>query len=541
MFAHTSDSIECLVLDTLCKRFKTDYTKRLRQTPIDKLVTDYLNGDIDPNAYTDPHEFSKDYLVYSFLRKWKGWDIGLDPEETALRGWTSSEQSCLHTNRFFDLPFRPDLPALRLISKIQRKIEKVIGLEPDFEELDKLCRWGPGATFDLRRTQPLDAASKMSSELSYTKRALAHFLRVIDPVWKDARGDLPMTEVRGNRCVMVAKNAKTHRPIAAEPTVNSFLQQAVGRYFKRCLKAFGINLKDQSINQRLAFAAIVDALSTIDLRSASDTLARAVVHLLLPKAWVTYLEDLRSPYTFLNGKWYRLEKFSSMGNAFTFELESLIFWAICSVVCENDDGPVSVFGDDIIVPRSAATRVVAALRYFGFETNIDKSFIDGNFFESCGKHYHSLEDVTPVYQKELCKSDLGELVRLHNRLYRWGKRNRMHLVKDAMSLIIEHTRSCHPKLGTLPETPHIEADLGFITDDHSRFKVNKHGDFTCRVLMTQNVSLYAIRPIDHQLFYAYKLRVPSSRNPHPDGGCGFVAGEQTRLLYKRVWRSSLVM
>jgi hypothetical protein len=70
---------------------------------------------------------------------------------------------------------------------------------------------------------------------------------------------------------------------------------------------------------------------------ASDTLAFEVVSWLLPNDWWWALEQCRSPVGVLpSGETIRYQKFSSMGNGYTFELESLIFWAISQQVCRSN-------------------------------------------------------------------------------------------------------------------------------------------------------------------------------------------------------------
>lgn len=535
MPTHISDDIEIAVMRTLCKRFKSGMSV-LAIDAIAKGPKAYLSLDIDPGAYKDAGAFSRDYLIYSFLRKWKGWESGADCERAAIDSWTAAERKNYHSNlRLCDVGSL-NTSELRFISKVQLKISRVLGTEPSFEVIDRLCKWGPGATFDIRRSDDLDTASKMLSDLTVTKRCAAHFQRVMDPVWNSVATMSP-SEVRGNRCVTVPKNAKTDRMIAAEPTANSFLQQGVGRFIRNRLKAFGVDLNDQSVNQELAFRAEVDELSTLDLSMASDTLCIEAVRLLLPPSWFDLLDDLRSPYSYLNGSWYRLEKFSSMGNAFTFELETLIFWALASVYCEELPYPVSVYGDDIILPRAKARGFVKVLAYFGFSVNVDKSYVEVHFFESCGKHYHSLEDVTPAYQKEIVKTDLPELIRIHNRLYRWGLRNGLHYVKDALKVVIDFTIRSHPKLKHIPRIPNGPSDRGFITATEDLVR-NRNGDFVCTVLEEVNVNVYLHFDREQVATYAYKLRSPATLNGSPEGLPTILAEQRTRLRKRVVWASS---
>lgn len=61
---------------------------------------------------------------------------------------------------------------------------------------------------------------------------------------------------------------------------------------------------------------------------------------------------------------------------------------------------VSVFGDDIICPTDCAKSVTAALVFFGFKLNEEKSFVSGKFRESCGGDYFKGLDMRPHYLKE---------------------------------------------------------------------------------------------------------------------------------------------
>jgi hypothetical protein len=227
-------------------------------------------------------------------------------------------------------------------------------------------------------------------------------------------------------CVIdtVPKNSKTHRVIAKEPTANGFLQKGFGGYLRGRLKRVGVNLDDQGDNQRAAKAAVKDRLATLDLKAASDTVALELVYELLPVDWALALDDVRSHEASLpTGERITLQKFSSMGNGFTFELESLIFWAICSSVSEvfSDSERVWVYGDDLIVSQRCAPQLVEVLSWAGFTVNTEKSFFEGRFFESCGKHYFDGEEVTPVYQKEVIDG-YQELIRGANRLVRCAHR-----------------------------------------------------------------------------------------------------------------------
>lgn len=185
------------------------------------------------------------------------------------------------------------------------------------------------------------------------------------------------------------------------------------------MRRVGINLDDQTPNQRAALKGSSDgSLATIDLSSASDTVAKELVRLLLPEGWFNVLDLTRSKVGFLQDKWIRYEKFSSMGNGYTFELESLIFWGLCIGVCTELDistEEVLVYGDDIVVPVAAYGLLEEVLTFCGFTLNRAKSFASGPFRESCGKDYFNGTDVRPFFQKDI-PNEIQDLFALANGL-----------------------------------------------------------------------------------------------------------------------------
>jgi hypothetical protein len=269
--------------------------------------------------------------------------------------------------------------------------------------------------------------------------------------------------------VSVPKNAKTDRIICAEPTGNIFLQKALGEIIRQKLRRFGVDLNDQSINQRASQRAFKEGLATIDLKGASDHLSYEVVRDLLPLNWFLLLDDLRvsrSKGINSDGTETRLEKFSSMGNGFTFELESLIFYAITSVI--DDPLYVSVYGDDIICRAAVVDQVIDGLLLIGFPINKDKSFIKGNFFESCGTFWFKGHDVTPFFQKEILDND-HELIRCANRISRWTQKHYWDLPDASFTPLSSAWLQLSRELQDYAQPPGIEGDSGLIRRDWRLF------------------------------------------------------------------------
>jgi hypothetical protein len=267
----------------------------------------------------------------------------------------------------------------------------------------------------------------------------------LSPLWTLSSGGrvigdaLPCFRIREeSKVTTVPKDAFIDRVIAIEPDMNMFVQKGFGGFFRRRLKAVGIDLDDQSLNQLLARQGSLGGLATLDLASASDTVAFELVRELLPPDWFEALLSCRAHASRLpSGEVINLQKFSSMGNGFTFELESLIFWALCSSVCTETVGReglhASVYGDDIIVSVVDYPAVVSILEFSGFTVNTRKSYCSGPYRESCGKHYFHGHEVTPItITKEI--TNVSQLLLICNNLQRWAIRNGGFLYRDSFVL-----------------------------------------------------------------------------------------------------------
>jgi hypothetical protein len=210
-----------------------------------------------------------------------------------------------------------------------------------------------------------------------------------------------------NKVDFVPKTAKTDRSIAVEPTLNAFIQKGIDEFLRARLRSVGIDLRDQGKNAHLAKIGSLDgSLATLDLSSASDSVSTNLVKVLLPPAWFALLERTRSPSFELDGVVRRYHKFVSMGNGFCFPLETLIFAALARSAihsCGTQNRTYSVYGDDIIIPTEATSTLRMLLAFCGFTVNMQKSFWEGHFRESCGADWYQGQDVRPVYlDSEFC-------------------------------------------------------------------------------------------------------------------------------------------
>jgi hypothetical protein len=377
----------------------------------------YLDLSIDPSHYVGPGNFADNYLVTEILRKSPSIPLPTDRREQALEAFWVSELCCFVTNqRLRSEPFS-------LEHALRREIAHVLGPldRKALSSIDELMRHGPGATASLKG-RGLVPSDKFDKQLSLTIDLYPYYKALLGENWHDANRT-PAKVVGGNKFTTVPKNARTDRGICAEPTLNMYVQLGIGSYLKRRLKRFGIDLHDQTLNQRLAQRAWKDGLATIDLSMASDTLASDVVLRFFPPDWVELLCLPRSHRCNIDGDWHELEKFSSMGNGYTFEIESLLFFSVIKCIVPKEEMcNVGVYGDDLICPQKYAPVVVDVLKFLGFRTNVKKSFLAGSFFESCGSDWFEGHNVRPFYLKARGENSIPYPVQICNALRLYSKR-----------------------------------------------------------------------------------------------------------------------
>jgi hypothetical protein len=202
--------------------------------------------------------------------------------------------------------------------------------------------------------------------------------------------------------------------IAVEPTGNMFLQQGLMEMmYDRMRKVFlNVETLPEHHQKRARAASITSKEATIDWSSASDCVSIDLLRWLLPPKWFDMCEQVRCPRMSLNGVFEDLNMFSTMGNAVTFPLETLVFWTMAHATRLQRLGTLSsfpewkdlrkcsVFGDDCIVPTEDALSFIRVMERFGFIVNDEKSFYGNEGFrESCGGDYLHGIDVRPFKLK----------------------------------------------------------------------------------------------------------------------------------------------
>ncbi len=223
--------------------------------------------------------------------------------------------------------------------------------------------------------------------------------------------------VRGARATTVEKTDEIRRMIAVEPTANMFLQQGLMAMFYRRMSAFGLDVaKLPEHHKKLArLSSITRKFSTIDFSSASDCVSVELARWLLPPRWFMALDMVRCKEMSILDKTIQLNMISTMGNATTFPLETLVFWtlghAVISTHKQNNNSTLmpsvlkgfeeqfalcSVFGDDCILPTEYTADFISVTRSVGFIVNESKTHCGNDpFRESCGGDYLTGYSVRP--------------------------------------------------------------------------------------------------------------------------------------------------
>lgn len=217
-----------------------------------------------------------------------------------------------------------------------------------------------------------------------------------------------------NRLSFVPKNDEISRTICIEPTLNTIFQAGLGRILEsRLYERYGIALSNQQFeNRELArFGSLDDDIVTIDLSSASDSISLKMLEWLLPKSFYNQLFKYRSHSSEVKGLGtVPLNMISTMGNGYTFPLQTIIFCAVVVAAFRFRGIPYSVGGvrylwgvngDDIACPSLIARDVIDLLVILGFRINNDKTFVKGPFRESCGWDCFLGSNVRGVYVKTL--------------------------------------------------------------------------------------------------------------------------------------------
>jgi len=366
--------------------------------------------------------YAADLLLTNALKKWEPSDTKIQ-DEAALKLFLENNERCK----------RRYLPCIEfqwqdtLIGELRRILDDFWhrnGLPLVSTDLGVLARGRQGAG-SAGGSRDTDFYTKMyDSPLWYTSPELLSGYQDYcshRPYWRNSELSRLFLHgkddrsVDGSKLTFVPKTDKISRSICVEPSLNMFYQLGLGSVISDRLKEnFKIDLETQQFTNRwlASKGSRLDSLATYDLSSASDTISCNVLRFLLPKTFYRFLEKYRSPVTVHGQHVHELHMISSMGNGFTFPLETMIFAACVQAVYRINGIPTTfkglpndwgVYGDDIIITNDPVVcdQLEWLLSDLGFIVNKDKSFRSGPFRESCGLDSYLGKDVRSFYLKRL--------------------------------------------------------------------------------------------------------------------------------------------
>jgi len=296
------------------------------------------------------------------------------------------------------------------------------------------------------------------------------------------------------KVVTVPKTLKTPRIIAIEPTCMQYMQQALMAELVPELENSDVSqmigFTEQGPNQVLArHGSTYGQLATLDMSEASDRVSNQHVRALL-RHWPHLsgaVDASRSRKADVPGYGVqRLAKFASMGSALCFPFEAMVFLTVIMVGIQREhrhqftrkdlksfSGQVRVYGDDLIVPVRYVPSVIQTLEDFGLRVNMDKSYWNGKFRESCGKDYYDGHDVTVTRVRRLFptgRNDVLEiisLVSLRNQLYHAGLWKTVRTLDDMIGPLLG---GHYPRVECTSPVLGRHSFLGFIAEKEHRHR-----------------------------------------------------------------------
>jgi hypothetical protein len=402
-----------------------------------------------------PGEYAKHALLHSVFRKT---EVESDPEAEmrTLVSFLEANEACKVPRDFLHWDGRPDVGYAIASARqfLYAAFEpSAIDWPVSMATIEQAARFGPGSSIGLDGKpssyyfkvgdSPQAATSPFIIDW-YARSTAWHPLCEAAELARKARCGEAVVVKHGN-LTFVPKSYTSRRIVVTEPSLNTYFQLGLGSVMERVLKyRFGIDFSVQpGLNSEMARVGSLDgSYGTMDLKQCSDYISCQLVEFMFPKSLVNWLNKLRTPTVRPpKGADIDLGMISTMGNGFTFPLQTLLLTALVLGVYETlgiEPGPHhskkwGVFGDDIVVAREAYDLLSEVLKELGLIVGHDKSFNSGSFRESCGADYFDGVNVRGVYLKRYLSDQ--DLYSAFNRLSVWSAYHGI-LLRETLSTIV---------------------------------------------------------------------------------------------------------
>lgn len=285
-------------------------------------------------------------------------------------------------------------------------------------------RFGPGSFFESKSMKDWHVWKQLPSEriglCADNMKAFSGYFKAY-PSSKE-KVSLIKSGERQAEVMFVPKDARGPRVIARSqlhsvaPTMAFFDWASSTLERESCNR---VNFESQQINRDLArLGSITGDTCTLDLKEASDRvrkkLALAIARYSPALRWFLH-ETSDTHFVLPSGRKISSSKVGGMGSGLTFPwMAFLAHLVVTTRISQQHRLPlkqvartVYVYGDDIILPSKWYECAIEALTSVGLMVNTQKSFVRGQFRESCGGDYFKGCEVAPV-RLRLTNAGLGE-------------------------------------------------------------------------------------------------------------------------------------
>lgn len=214
-----------------------------------------------------------------------------------------------------------------------------------------------------------------------------------------------------SRLTTVPKNNKEDRVITCDPVWNLVVQRSIALgILSKVHSNTGIDITQLQDIHRAGIADRTKA--TVDMSKASDSNWLGIFKMLFPKRIVEDVLAARTGIAEFEGLYYILNQVAPMGCGFTFELMSVTLMAYARVF----DPKATVFGDDVLMDAKHAKKFMSFVSSVGWVINEEKSFVDGNFSESCGGFYNHSQKAHIVSFDLTFPENIGDVIAATNKI-----------------------------------------------------------------------------------------------------------------------------
>jgi hypothetical protein len=344
--------------------------------------------------------------------------------------YTDDELSERSLNKFLEEQLRLHRPmplklsGYKVLQRARLIAKSILGEYPGDEVIEN-TRFGKKSSIGCPLSEAyIDIKLSKSAAVTGTDATTKHFLdqvlpgdhvlkRILKRVVPDWGAIKEQLSIAYLNLVEVPKTWKIFRLITPLTLIGLFFSYGFGRVVQTRLDEYGLKISRlQEIHRRkVRLMSLYLDLATADLSAASDSITSELLNRVLPRPWYvalkkTFVRHLRVE----DGSEYSTVSVLPMGNGATFPVETLVFYCIIKAIGEltgfserRVGEKFSVYGDDLIYPTKMHKYVVGIFPQLHLKLNLDKTFTDFPFRESCGADYYRGQDVRPYFLKgEAC-------------------------------------------------------------------------------------------------------------------------------------------